>query len=218
MADPAHTFLFADLAGFTATTEAHGDALAVDLVDEFCGLAGGLAGEHGVETIKAIGDAVMLRGDDAAQAIRLGLRIVDEVGGRHGFPAVRVGMHTGPALQRGGDWFGATVNLAARVSAAARGGEVLLTAATRSHARDPDGFALGDRGTHRLRNVGSPIRLFAAVAPGARADEQSIDPVCRMAVQPWRATATLQHRGRTLYFCSLACVRAFADAPDRYVG
>jgi len=53
--------------------------------------------------VKAIGDAVMIRCEDAGKAIRLGVRIVEEVGGQHGFPIVRVGMHTGPAAERDGD-------------------------------------------------------------------------------------------------------------------
>ena len=110
------TFIFADLAGFTALTEAHGDELAADLVGEFCAQARPLIDQHEGEWIKAIGDALMIRVPDAAEAVRLALRLTHDVGGRHGFPGVRVGLHTGPAVQRGRDWFGATVNLAARVS------------------------------------------------------------------------------------------------------
>jgi class 3 adenylate cyclase len=84
---------------------------------------------HQAQEVKTIGDALMLWTADAAAAIRLGLCIVQDVGAQHGFPLVRVGMHTGSAVERDGDWFGATVNLAARVSAAASGGEALLTAA-----------------------------------------------------------------------------------------
>jgi class 3 adenylate cyclase len=116
------TFLFADLSGFTALTEAHGDEQAVDLVDGFCVAVRQLLAAHHAHEVKTIGDALMLRTGDTAAAIRLGLCIVHDVGARHGFPLVRVGMHTGPAVERGGDWFGATVNLAARVSAAAAGG------------------------------------------------------------------------------------------------
>lgn len=115
------TFLFADLSGFTALTEAHGDEQAADLVGGFCAAVRRLLAEHQAHEVKAIGDALMLRAGDAAAAIRLGLRIVHDVGAQHGFPLVRVGMHTGLAVERDGDWFGTTVNLAARVSAAASG-------------------------------------------------------------------------------------------------
>src|SRR5215217_8714365 len=129
------TFLFADLLGFTALTEAHGDEQAADLVGGFCTAVRQLLAAHQAQEVKTIGDALMLRTGDAAAAIRLGLCIVLDVGAQHGFPLVRVGMHTGPAVERGGDWFGTTVNLAARVSAAASGGDALLTAATRAAGR-----------------------------------------------------------------------------------
>jgi class 3 adenylate cyclase len=72
----------------------------------------------------------------------------------NGFPLVRVGMHTGPAVGRDGDWFGATVNLAARVSAAAAGGEALLTATTRTAAGEVAGVELRERGAE-----GSPMSV-----------------------------------------------------------
>src|SRR4029453_7243481 len=126
--DPTvQTFLFADLSGFPALTEAHGDEQAADLIGGFCVAVRQLLAAHQAQEVKTIGDALMLRTGDAAAAIRLGLRIVHDVGAQHGFPLVPVGMPTGPALERGGDWFGATVTLAARLSAAASGGETLLT-------------------------------------------------------------------------------------------
>jgi hypothetical protein len=108
MPDPSttHTFLFADLAGFTAMTEAHGDEEAADLAGEFCRAVRALLADHRAEEVKTIGDAMMIRAEDPSQAVELGLRIVEEVGAQHGFPAVRVGINTGPAVERDGDWFG----------------------------------------------------------------------------------------------------------------
>jgi adenylate cyclase len=90
-----------DLSGFTALTEAHGDEQAADLVGGFCVAVRRLLVEHQAHEVKTIGDALMLRSGDAAAAIRLGLCIVHDVGAQHGFPLVRVGMHTGPAVERG---------------------------------------------------------------------------------------------------------------------
>ena len=56
-----NTFTFADLAGFTALTEAHGDQHAADLAGHFAAGMREIASEHGGEAVKAIGDAVMLR-------------------------------------------------------------------------------------------------------------------------------------------------------------
>jgi class 3 adenylate cyclase/YHS domain-containing protein len=212
-----HTFLFADLSGFTALTEAHGDEDAADLVGAFIASVRTLSREHGAELVKSIGDAAMIRCEHADDAIRLGVRIVTDVGGRHGFPIVRVGMHTGPATERDGDWFGATVNLAARISGIAGGDEVLLSAATREQAGHVDGISLGERGRHPLRNVAEPVLLFEAHPQGARSREGlPIDPVCRMAVDPDDAAGTLRHDGVRYYFCSLDCAHRFAKHPDRY--
>jgi hypothetical protein len=82
----AQTFLFADLSGFTALTEAHGDEQAADLVGGFCVAVRQLLAAHQAQEVKTIGDALMLRTGDAAAAIRLGLCIVQDVGASMDFP------------------------------------------------------------------------------------------------------------------------------------
>jgi len=214
---PDQTFLFADLSGFTALTEVHGDEQAADLVGEFAAAVDALLAPHGAEQIKSIGDALMIRCPDAGQAIPLGLQIVADVGGQHGFPIIRVGMHTGPATERDGDWFGATVNLAARISAQAGGDEVLLSDATRQAAAALEGIVLRERGRQILRNVSEPIVLFEAAHDGQRSQKGlPIDPVCRMAVDPDDAAGTLRHDGVAYHFCSLRCAQRFAEHPVRY--
>lgn len=212
-----HSFLFADLSGFTALTEAHGDEEAADLVGEFVAEVRALLPEHEAEEIKCIGDAVMIRCDNAAQAVQLGVHIVAVIGDRHGFPMVRVGIDTGSAAERDGDWFGATVNVAARVAGAAVGGEVLITEATRVAAEAPDGIHLVERGRRTLKNLMEPVQLYAAMAEGeVSAGGLPIDPVCRMAVDPSHSAGELRHAGIDYLFCSLACAQAFASDPDRY--
>lgn len=217
MEDRRHTFAFADLAGFTALTEAMGDEDAAQLAGEFAVAVRRLLPEHRAEAIKTIGDALMIRGEEAGDSIQLGLRIVHEVGGKSFFPTVRVGMHTGPAVQRGGDWFGATVNVAARVSGLAAGGEVLVTDATREAAGPLDGIAFEERGRRQLRNVEQPVLVHAAIRRSHRPSSAlPIDPVCRMAVEPAHAAAVITHEGTEFLFCSLACVRRFAANPERF--
>jgi adenylate cyclase len=213
-----HSFLFADLSGFTVLTEVHGDEEAADLVEEFVAEVRALLPEHRAEEVKCIGDAVMIRCDDATQAVRLGVRIVTEIGERHGFPMVRVGINTGSAVERAGDWFGATVNLAARVAGAAVGGEALITEATRTSAEPLEQVRVVERGRRMLKNLAEPVRLYAATAEGELAsDGFPIDPVCRMAVDPSHSAGSLRHAGIEYFFCSLACARAFASDPARHV-
>jgi len=210
------TFLFADIAGYTALTEAHGDADAAELAGDFCRAMSEVAAARGGEVIKTIGDAVMVRHHDPAEAVALGLTAAYDVIAGHGFPAVRVGMHHGPAIEREGDWFGATVNLAARVAAVAAGGEVLLTAAVRESTRDLAGVEFETRGEHRIRNVAAPVPLFAAVRDDRTSEARHLDPVCRMLVADGREAGSLRHAGKLYRFCSLECAGLFLRDPAAY--
>jgi adenylate cyclase len=211
-----HTFLFADLAGYSALTERHGDERAADIVQEFCDRVRQLLSEHGAEQIKTIGDEVMARVDDPEQAVRLGLRIVGELA-QHAAPPVRVGMHTGEAVERGGDWYGGAVNLAARIASAAKAGEVLLSDATRDALPlDPD-IILEPRGRRWLKNIPGETSIFAARDIERAGVGLAVDPVCRMAIDPERSAATATHRGRRYEFCSSGCGQAFELDPRRYV-
>lgn len=213
---PHQTFLFADLAGFTALTEAHGDEQAADLVAGFCRAVRGLLPTYHGEEVKEIGDAVMIRVPKAAGAVRLGLAVVEDARQRPRFPVVRVGMHTGSAVERDGDWFGAAVNLAARVAAAAKGDEVLLTADTRAAAGALEGVEFEARGRERFRNLIEPVELHRAWHAGASREALAIDPVCRMAIAPEHCAGHLQYENRDYCFCSLECAAAFAGDPARY--
>ena len=210
------TFVFADIAGFTALTEAHGDEEAANLVSDFCdAVSEELPGTGGVH-VKTIGDAVMLAIPDPSEAVRLGLRIANELMLGHTAPEVRVGLHFGSAVHRFGDYVGAAVNLAARVSAEAKGSEVLLTAATAALAPAAGGVVYEPRGRRALRNVRDPVELFAAMRSDAAAGELPRDPVCRMAVDPDRAAGRLMYEGTAYFFCTLTCAGRFAQAPERY--
>src|SRR4029077_19912369 len=119
----------------------------------------------------AIGDGMMLRCGDPRSAIRLGLQLVDDLAADREFPPLRVGIHTGPALANDGDWYGRTVNVAARLCAVAPGGEVMLSEATRQAAGAVRQVRWGERELHWLRNVPEPVPTYLAAADGELASE-----------------------------------------------
>jgi class 3 adenylate cyclase/YHS domain-containing protein len=217
VAEQTSTFVFADLAGFTALTEAHGDEHAADLAAEFCGAVRRVLADRDAEELKTIGDATMLRADDASEAVLVGLAILSDARGRERFPAVRVGMHTGSAVIRDGDWFGSAVNLAARVTSAAAGDEVLLTADTRAAATPVAGVEFEHRGRVRLKNVRDPVEIYRALGANGPRQPLRVDPVCRMTVAPEHCAGHLVHAGIDYCFCSLECAGAFARSPGRYI-
>jgi adenylate cyclase len=115
---------FADLAGYTRFVEEEGEEEALSYVERFIDAVGDTLPE-GARVVKTIGDEVMVVGQDA-------VAIVDwAVGFQRLYaeerPAPRIGVNAGPVLYRDGDYFGREVNLAARVVARSRGGEVLVT-------------------------------------------------------------------------------------------
>lgn len=218
MAD--QTFLFADLSGFTALTEVHGDEHAADAASEFCTSVRGLLEDYDAREVKTIGDALLLRATDAEQAIHVAARIVGDFGVRHQSLGVRIGMHTGPAIQRGDDWFGAAVNVASRIADVARSGEILLSVTTRDAVEQavlPG--QLQPRGRRAFKNVREAVELFALVPEGADGRRQlPVDPVCRMAIDPMLARDHTVYRGAEYHFCSSSCANAFREAPGRYAG
>jgi class 3 adenylate cyclase len=213
----AQTFLFADLAGFTALTEAHGDDQAADLATEFFACVRALLAGYGAEEVKTIGDAAMLRCNRADSAVELGLAIVEDVRHHARFPVVRIGMHTGPATERSGDWFGGAVNVAARVSSIAGGDEVLVTAATREAAGALDRVTYRRHGWRRFKNLSVPVEVYRALRTGETSERLPVDPVCRMKVEAGQTVGSLTFEGVEYQFCSLECARAFSEAPAQYV-
>jgi len=161
-------FLFADIVGFSAFTEQHGDERAAELAWRLrLGVERQLG--HDAHVVKTLGDAVMVRIAEPAEAAAAGMRIVARALTAPGDPPVRVGVHYGTAVECDGDFFGAAVNVAARVAALAGPGEVLVTGAV-ARAASGRGLQIAPLGERSLRNVTRPVAVHAiqAAAPRAR--------------------------------------------------
>ena len=141
-----------------------------------------LLAEHCAEEIKTIGDALMLRCERPDDAVRLALGIVRELESIPGFPVARVGVHTGSAVCRDGDWYGTTVNVASRLCTAAGAGSVLVSEHTCQAAGRLRKVDLGETELHWLKNLTEPVE--ARLVSRSRAH----CPVARM-VTPRMTTA-----------------------------
>src|SRR4051812_28831868 len=135
---------FADLAGYTRYVEEEGEEEALSYVERFIDSVSDTLPE-GSRVVKTIGDEVMVVGQDAGAlvdwAVGFSRLYADER------PAPRIGINAGPVLYRDGDYFGREVNLASRVVARARGGEVLVTGQVLDELRS-------DRGHLQVDNIG----------------------------------------------------------------
>jgi adenylate cyclase len=157
-----HTFLFADIAGFSLLADLHGDEAAADLALYFLSRAESLASIHGGDVVKCLGDAVMIRTDDAADSIRIALDLATEFSRDPALPAIHAGLHTGPAVRRADDWWGSTVNIAARVAAAACAGQVLVTDTARLQAGQIASTRWRGLEPLRLKNIRLRVKVYAA--------------------------------------------------------
>jgi adenylate cyclase len=155
---PAMCFL--DLAGYTRLTEERGDRAAAALAESLAVLVDRSAQEHGGAPVKWLGDGVMLHFREPAGAVEAALGMVRRVP-ETGLPPAHVGVAAGPVVVQGGDYFGRTVNLAARVAARARAGQVLVTAAV-AEAPAPDGVTYRDLGELWLKGFSAPVRVLEA--------------------------------------------------------
>ena len=154
---------FVDLAGFTRLTEELGDATAAEYGGLLRDAAEEAAGRHGGRLVKLLGDGAMLVFPSADAAVTAALELLGPVRWPQRLPPAHVGVHSGPVIERDGDFFGRTVNLAARLSASAAPGTVLVTDET--VAAVPGGRFLFRRlGPIRLRNVPRPVECYEARA------------------------------------------------------
>ncbi|HTY28569.1 MAG TPA: adenylate/guanylate cyclase domain-containing protein, partial [Mycobacterium sp.] len=77
-------------------------------------------------------------------------------------PQLRVGLAYGPAVSRAGDWFGSSVNLASRVTSAARPGSVLVAEAVYEQIGDDDRFTWSFAKARRLKGITGEVKLYRA--------------------------------------------------------
>jgi adenylate cyclase len=152
--------LFLDLVGYTRLTEERGDAAAAALAESLAVLVDRSAREHGGVPVKWLGDGVMVHYRTPAGALRSALELVDQLPAA-GLPPAHAGVAAGPVVIQGGDYFGRTVNLAARIAAHAGAGQVL--ASQRVAESDlPAGVRFVELGELELRGFTGPIRLLEA--------------------------------------------------------
>jgi predicted ATPase/class 3 adenylate cyclase len=169
------TFLFTDLEVSTRLWEQEPDAMRAALARHDVILREAVETHEG-EVVKGTGDgvhAVFATADGAVgAAIAAQVALVAEDWPVSESLRVRMGLHTGVAELREGDYYGGAVNRAARLMAIAHGGQVVCSQATADLVRDAlaEGVSLVDLGEHRLRDLLRPERVFQVTAPGVARD------------------------------------------------
>lgn len=186
------TFLFADFRGWTRFTREHGDAAASALAIRFADLVRAVVPEFEGELLELRGDEVLCVFRSARQALRAAVelqrRFRTATDGEPALPlGVGMGLDAGEAIPTEGGYRGTSVNLAARLCAIAKPGQVLASESAAHLAQHVDGLRLAPRRAVRLKGMQKPVRLVEVVP------EEPLPPVPDL---PRRADSERRLRGR----------------------
>jgi len=155
---PAVSFL--DLTGYTQLTEERGDDAAADLTARLRAVVRQISIQHEGESVKFLGDGVMCYFPKPARSVEAALDMVERAA-NESLPPARVGIHAGPVVFQEGDYFGRTVNIAARIADYSRPGEVLVSREVVESASG-NSLTFNEIGPVALKGVAGPIDLFRA--------------------------------------------------------
>jgi adenylate cyclase len=156
--------VFTDLAGYTRLTEERGDEAAVESATRLADIADEVGQRHGGKLVKLLGDGVMLHFPRAADAVAATIELHEAVAAS-GLPPAHSGIHAGRVIRRESDFYGHTVNLAARLAAAAEPGVILVSDSVAELVRS------GGAATHAfvelpaltLKGVAEPVAPYRVV-------------------------------------------------------
>ncbi|HEX4897716.1 MAG TPA: adenylate cyclase regulatory domain-containing protein [Candidatus Limnocylindrales bacterium] len=151
---------FFDLTGYSRLTEERGDEAAAELAGRMARLVQRASTEHGGTAIKWLGDGVMFHFREPGEGVIAALEMLDSVA-QEGLPPAHVGLHAGPVLFQEGDYFGRTVNGAARIADRARQGQVLVSQEVVG-ASDLPGVEFRLIGPVELKGLLEPLILYQA--------------------------------------------------------
>jgi adenylate cyclase len=155
---PAVSFL--DITGYTRLTEERGDEAAAELAARLATLVRGSSRDHGGQPVKWLGDGVMFFFPSPGEGVLAALDMVEGVAS-HALPPARVGIDAGPVVFQEGDYFGRTVNIAARIAEYARPGEVLVSQEVVEAAKGTP-VTFTEIGPVELKGVSGTLNLHSA--------------------------------------------------------
>jgi predicted ATPase/class 3 adenylate cyclase len=184
LASQTLTFLFTDIEGSTRLWEQHRQPMKEALERHDAILRDSVESSNG-QVVKATGDGLMAVFASAVDGLSACLKaqhdLAREPWGQTGPLRVRMALHVGEAAVRNGDYYGPTLNRAARIMSAGHGGQVLLSAAAAALVTDdlPNGATLRDLGEHQLKDLGRAERVFQLVYPGLPVSFPPLETVSR---------------------------------------
>ncbi len=195
--------MFTDIVGYTALMSKD-ESAAIKLLQKNGEIQAPLAKQHNGEFIKEMGDGTLLSFNSALDAVRCALKIQQA---SKDWPnlKLRIGIHIGDTLFKNGDIFGDGVNVASRIEALAKPGEVYISQQVQHIVRNQSDFEVDFIGEKQLKNVGHPIGVYSIKTKGQPAEtittpsyRESNPEIKSIAVLPFSNMSTDEEQE---YFC-----------------
>jgi adenylate cyclase len=162
---------FADLVGFTAQTQQLDEQQLAEVVSRFETIAYDVVASYAGRVVKMIGDEVMFTADNVTEGAELALALAETYRNEEALSDVRVGIASGPVLEREGDVYGPVVNLASRIVSIAYPGAVVVSQDIHDALADDETFAFKTIRQHYLKDIGR-VHLWTMRHAGDETEEQ----------------------------------------------
>ena len=200
--------MMADLSGYSALTERHGAVAAANLIDKYMSIAEkSLIGDCKVH--QQTGDEIMFVSDSSDVILATARQLATNTANEEYFLQVHGGLHYGRVLKRGGNYFGSTINMVARIAGKAAAGTFYGSAEFVNSVRDKSHCTFKSQGTHQFKNFSVEKEVFE-IGLG-KIQTNHIDPVCRMRIlHP--ENAIRNSSSDQLFFCSAQCLDAYKES------
>ena len=208
--------LVADLSGYTALTEAHGNITAAKVVNRYIEIVNEVL-HRDARLLERVGDEVIIVGKNVKSIIKTALALVHKIELEPLFPVVHAGIHAGRVLEQEGYYYGSALNIASRVASHARSCQILCTKPIIELAGNIEDIKYRALGEANFKNIIEPIALFEIITDCRKLETNVVDPVCHMLVRPETALGQLNFRGNNYYFCSFECAKKFASQPNLFI-
>ncbi|MDG6925402.1 MAG: tetratricopeptide repeat protein [Nitrososphaerota archaeon] len=183
--------MFSDVVGYTAMIQSN-EKLALDVLEDHRRLLRPLFVKHMGREVKTIGDAFLIEFGSALDAVNCAIEMQQAIQKRNQDRTaltriqIRIGIHVGDVVERGGDVYGDTVNVASRIEKLADSGGIAVSGQVYEQVRNKVNFPIAKKGDFQLKNVESPAPVYTVSAVWRGVLTPKSDGAKRVAVLPFR--------------------------------
>lgn len=201
----------ADLSGYTAMTEIHGDGAAVAMITKYVEMGrNSLSGESVL--MERTGDQLFFISDKADDLAKTAIELKRKTEKEPNFLGIHCGLHYGPTIEQDGNFYGSVVNVTARIAGSAKDNMILCSKEFVNALSHPDEFRIVPQGINSFKNVLESVEVFELLpAIEKKIRKVYVDPVCHIRLNGTEAHISLVEDEIEYFFCSEECKKLYQE-------